>query len=41
MRWGIEMKYDELKDRLQIENFTGTTKIAIEQDFYSTIYYQI
>jgi len=38
MRWGIEIKYDELKNRLQIENFTGTTKIAIEQDFYATIY---
>jgi len=38
MRWGIEIKYDELKNRLQIENFTGTTKRAIEQDFYATIY---
>lgn len=38
MRWGIEIKYDELKNRLQIESFTGTIKIAIEQDFYSTIY---
>ena len=37
-RWGIETKYDELKNRLQIENFTGTTKIAIEQDFYASIY---
>lgn len=38
MRWGIEIKYDELKNRLEIENFTGTTKIAIEQDFYASIY---
>lgn len=38
MRWGIEIKYDELKNRLQIENFTGITKKAIEQDFYATIY---
>lgn len=38
MRWGIETKYDELKNRLEIENFTGTTKIAIEQDFYASIY---
>ena len=37
-RWGIELKYDELKNRLEIENFTGTTKIAIEQDFYASIY---
>ena len=41
MRWGIEIKYDELKNRLEIENFTGTTKIAIEQDFYASIYFQI
>jgi hypothetical protein len=37
-RWGVEIKYDELKNRLEIENFTGTTKIAIEQDFYASIY---
>lgn len=37
-RWGIETKYDELKNRLQIENFTGDTKIAVEQDFYASIY---
>jgi len=37
-RWGIEVKYDELKNRLQIENFTGDTKIAVEQDFYASIY---
>lgn len=37
-RWGIEVKYDELKNRLQIENFTGDTPIAVEQDFYASIY---
>lgn len=37
-RWNIEVKFDELKNRLEIENFTGTTKIAIEQDFYASIY---
>lgn len=37
-RWGIETKYNELKNRLQIENFTGATKTAIEQDFYASIY---
>lgn len=37
-RWGIEVKFDELKNRLQIENFTGDTQIAIEQDFYASIY---
>lgn len=38
MRWGIETKFDELKNRIEIENFTGKTKIAIEQDFYASIY---
>jgi len=37
-RWGIEVKYDELKNKLQIQNFTGKTPISIEQDFYATIY---
>lgn len=37
-RWGIEVKYDELKNKLQIHNFTGDTKIAVEQDFYASIY---
>jgi hypothetical protein len=37
-RWGIEVKYNELKNRLQIENFTGDTPIAVEQDFYAAIY---
>lgn len=37
-RWGIEVKYDEIKNKLQIENFTGKTVISIEQDFYATMY---
>ncbi len=37
MRWGIETAYETLKDRLQIENFTGTRPILL-QDIYSTIY---
>lgn len=37
-RWQVEIKYDELKNRLQIENFTGESKVAIEQDFYASIY---
>lgn len=38
MRWGIETNYDYLKNVLEIENFTGDTDIAIQQDFYATIY---
>lgn len=37
-RWGIEVKYNEMKNKLQIQNFTGETQISIEQDFYATMY---
>lgn len=36
-RWGIEVRYDELKNKFEIENFSGKTPRAIEQDFYATI----
>ena len=38
IRWGIEINYHVLKNRLEIENFSSNSKIAIEQDFYATIY---
>jgi len=38
MRWGIETTYDDLKNKLGIENFTGTKSILLEQDIYATIY---
>lgn len=38
MRWGIEVKFDELKNKFQVENFSGKTKNSVEQDFYATIY---
>ena len=38
MRWQIETAYETLKDRLQLENFTGTKPRLLEQDIYSTIY---
>ena len=38
LRWGIETKYDVLKNKFELENFTGQTRIAVEQDFYATIY---
>lgn len=38
IRWKIETAYQVLKDRLQMENFTGTKPILLEQDIYSTIY---
>ena len=38
LRWQIETAFQTLKDRLQMENFTGTKPILLEQDVYSTIY---
>jgi hypothetical protein len=37
-RWGIETKFDELKNKLQIQKFTGDTPLSIEQDFYATMF---
>lgn len=37
-RWGIEIKYNELKTKYELENFSGTNPIAIMQDFYACIY---
>ena len=36
-RWGIEINYDFLKNILEVENFSGKTTTAIEQDFYARI----
>jgi len=36
-RWGVEIAYDILKNIFDIENFTGLTQIAINQDFFATI----
>lgn len=37
MRWGIETNYDHLKDQIEVENFSGRTILAIEQDFYANM----
>lgn len=37
-RWGIEVRYNDLKGKLQIENFTGNTPVAVRQDFFATLY---
>lgn len=37
-RWGIETKYHEFKTKLQLENFTGEKAIAVQQDFYASMY---
>ena len=38
LRWTIETVYDVLKNNLEIENFTGTKPVLIEQDIYSCVY---
>jgi hypothetical protein len=37
-RWGAETKYLELKDRLQIDRFSGNSVNIVLQDIYSTLY---
>ena len=34
-RWWIETKYNTFKNRLDIENYTGTKQITIKQDIYA------
>jgi hypothetical protein len=38
MGWGMETAFDGLKNKLQIENFTGKKPVAMEQDAYATVY---
>ena len=37
-RWKIETYYEIMKNRLSLENFTGTSTLAIKQDFYATMF---
>lgn len=37
LRWEIEKKYLYIKDRQELENFTGHTENAMKQDFYATL----
>ena len=38
LRWPVETKYDLVKNKLQMENFTSRTVEGIQQDFYATLY---
>jgi len=38
MRWPIEIKYDIVKNKLELENFNTRTTEGIEQDFYATMF---
>jgi hypothetical protein len=37
-RWGVETFYDELKNKLKIEHFSGYSKESIQQDFYAALF---
>lgn len=37
-RWGVELFYDELKNKLKIEHFSGYSNQSILQDFYATLF---
>jgi hypothetical protein len=38
LRWGIETFYDELKNKLKVEYFTGYSEATIRQDFLCAIF---
>jgi hypothetical protein len=38
MRWSIETKFDQIKNKLQLENFSGKTVLAVKQDFYASMF---
>ena len=37
-RWGEETFFDRVKNRLEVERFSGTSVTAIKQDFYGMIF---
>jgi len=37
-RWPIETKYGEIKNKLEVENFSGRTINSIKQDFFISMY---
>ncbi len=37
-RWPVETRYDIVKTRLQLENFTGKTVLSVLQDFYASMF---
>jgi hypothetical protein len=38
LRWGAETRYNSLKNKLDIESFSGRTLVSVLQDFYSTLF---
>lgn len=38
LRWEIETSYDDIKNKLEIENFSGISPLAIKQDFFAAMF---
>ena len=38
MRWCIETAYNDIKNKLELENYSGVTPLAIRQDFFATMF---
>ena len=38
LRWGVETFYDELKNKIKAEHFSGYSNQSILQDFYATLF---
>jgi Transposase DDE domain len=38
LRWGVETFYDEFKNKLKVEHFTGYSSVSIQQDFFCAIF---
>ena len=39
MRWSLELKYNELKNQLLLEEFNGATSVSVEQEFFINLLY--
>jgi len=37
-RWGIETNFDRLKNKIEVENFTGFSTLSILQDYYANMF---
>lgn len=37
-RWGVETYFDHLKNILEVERFSGTSLLSVEQDFYGLVF---
>jgi len=37
-RWGVEIYYDELKNKIKVELFSGYSDKCIQQDFYAALF---